>query len=188
MLKLLRESVASSPIIEKSGYHYMVNPVTDGVPRMRPELQSEIIDAIAAVGDFEGCDCLIAPESMGIPLAVPLGMKLGIPYVIVRKRAYGLPGEVSFEQRTGYSGSRMYINGLERGERVVVVDDVVSTGGTMVSLIRALRDGCGCEIGDVITVFEKGGGAAIVEEATGVRVKTLLPLKYVEGKGFEPSD
>ncbi len=186
MLRLLRESVAASPVVEKGGYHYIVNPVTDGVPRMRPELLGEIVEALISAGDFSGCDCIVAPESMGIPLAVPLSLRLGIPYVIVRKREYGLPGEVSVEQHTGYSDSRMYVNGLSEGERVVVVDDVVSTGGTMSSLLAAIVEGCGCEVTEAIVVFDKEGGADHVRETTGIPVKSLLSLHYVEGRGYEP--
>ena len=64
-----------------------------------------------------------------MPLALMLSLQLGIPFTIIRKREYGLPGEVSIEQVTGYSKSKMYVNGLKKSDRVVIVDDVLSTGG-----------------------------------------------------------
>lgn len=186
MLESLRKSVSESPVVKKGGYHYFINPVTDGVPRMRPELLREITSEIMERVDFSECDCIVAPESMGIHLAVPISLELGIPYVIVRKRKYGLPGELPIHQHTGYSDTEMYVNGLERGEKVIVIDDVISTGGTLSALLEVLRDGCGCKISDVLVVFDKGNGAAEVEKTTGIKVKSLLRIRYVEGKGFEP--
>ena len=42
-------------------------------------------------------------EAMGIHLATALSLETGIPFVVVRKRQYGLPGEVAVHQTTGYS-------------------------------------------------------------------------------------
>src|SRR3989441_9761425 len=66
---------------------------------------------------------------MGFPLAAGLSMRVHKPYVFVRKRQYGLAGEVSLKQTTGYSKTDMFINNIHRGDRVVFVDDVISTGG-----------------------------------------------------------
>ena len=51
---------------------------------------------------------------MGIPLATALSIKTGIPFVVVRKRSYGLEGECQVHQQTGYSENELYINGIYR--------------------------------------------------------------------------
>src|SRR5436190_11959239 len=48
----------------------------------------------------------------------------------------------------------MFINNIHRGDRVVFVDDVISTGGTLLSIAQALRK-IGAEITDILIVFEK---------------------------------
>src|SRR5207245_7985466 len=88
------------------------------------------------------------------PLADVLSMRVHKPYVFVRKRQYGLAGEVSLKQTTGYSKTDMFINNIHRGDRVVFVDDVLSTGGTLGAIVKAMRT-LGAEIADILIVFEK---------------------------------
>ena len=177
----LTESLRASPVVMKNGYPYFIHPITDGVPAMDPKILREVVDWMKSAGDFD-CDVILAPESMGIPLAVPVSLDLGIPYSVVRKKKYGLPGEVAFEQKTGYSDSTMTINGVRKGDRVVIVDDVLSTGGTMSALIRALRDNIGAVIVDVLVPVNKNHGRDIVKKNTGIEVKTMVDVSMVDGK------
>jgi adenine phosphoribosyltransferase len=107
MYERLKKSLNECPVVSIGEYQYFGHPVTDGIPLMDPALLREILDGILAVGDFD-CDCILAPEAMGIPLAVPLSLELGIPYNVIRKKRYGLPGEVHICQHTGYARSKMY--------------------------------------------------------------------------------
>ncbi len=177
----LIKSLKASPIVSKNGYPYFIHPLTDGVPSMNPMVLGEIIEWIKSVGNFH-CDLLLAPESMGIPLAIPLSLDLDIPYSIVRKKQYGLPGEVVLRQKTGYSDNTMSINGVEKGDKVVIIDDVLSTGGTMIALIYALQKEIGAEIVDIIVPVNKNYGKDIVKKNTGVTVKTLVDVSIVDDK------
>lgn len=114
-------------------------------------------------------------------MAVPLSLELGIPYSVVRKKRYGLPGEVAVSQVTGYSKGQMYVNGIGAGDKVVIVDDVVSTGGTLLAVIKALRH-IGAEIVDVIVAVEKGEGKAKLEMELGLRIKSLVKVEVREGR------
>ncbi|KAF5028321.1 Adenine phosphoribosyltransferase [anaerobic digester metagenome] len=82
-------------------------------------------------------------------------MMTDIPLVVVRKRPYGLPGEVAVHQTTGYSKGELYLNGIEAGDRVIIIDDVCSTGGTMRALIGAIEY-AGAEIADICVVIGRG--------------------------------
>jgi adenine phosphoribosyltransferase len=143
-------------------------------------VMKEIIDRIQNVGDFD-CDYIVAPEAMGIPLAVPLTLRTGIPYNVVRKRRYKLPGEVSVHQVTGYSDKEMYINGLKQGDRIVIVDDVISTGGTLRALVQAFQK-MGVTIVDIIIVVEKGEKKEELEAELKVKIKTLVKVEVRDGK------
>jgi adenine phosphoribosyltransferase len=180
MLEKLRKSLQESPVVKKGDYDYFVNPITDGVPPMDPELLREVVERMMQIGHFD-CDMIIAPEAMGIPLAVSLSLQTGIPYCVVRKRRYDLPGEMIIAQKTGYSTSEMSINGLKAGDRVVIVDDVLSTGGTLKVLITALKE-MGVQIIDVMVVVEKGDGKADLEKEIGVSIKTLIKVEMCDGK------
>ena len=183
-LDRLRASLADSPVVRFGDYEYFIHPITDGLPLGRPEVLDEVLSELARIGDWRRCDKIVTAESMGFPLAAGLSMRVRKPYVFIRKRRYGLPGEVSLQQTTGYSKGDMFINGIGRGDRVVFVDDVISTGGTLLAIGKALR-GLGAEIADVLIVFEKTREKARIEKELGVRIKTLLKVQVVQGKLVE---
>ena len=172
-------SLENSTIIEKAGYSYFVHPLTNGVPSTDPAMISEIADWMADVGNLD-CDVILTPESMGIPYAVALSLKTGKPYSVVRKMSVGAEGEIEITQRTGYSKSSMYINGITEGTRVVIVDDVVSTGGTLNSIVSAVRM-AKAEIVDILVPINKDGGAGKLT-GMGVRVKTMFDISVEKGK------
>ncbi len=180
MYDRLKESLENSPVVDRNGYPYFVHPLTDGVPMMEPEVLGEVVGWMLEVGDFS-CDVILAPEAMGIPLAVPVSLKLGIPYTVARKRSYGLEGELVLDQKTGYSKSLMTVNGITKGMRVTVVDDVVSTGGTLDALIRTLQE-AGAVVVDVLVPVNKSSGTDIVLKNTGVKVKTMVSVRVEDGR------
>lgn len=180
MLEKLKESLKSSPVVRFGDYDYFVHPVTDGIPIMEPDLLEEVIDHICRICDFD-CDMIVGVEAMAIPLMAPLSLRTGVPYNIIRKRRYGLPGEVSVKQITGYSSKDLYINGISRGDRVVIVDDVISTGGTLKALVEALK-AIGAEIEDIIIVVEKTDRKAALERELDVIIRTLVKVEVQDGK------
>lgn len=180
MYDKLRESVLSSPVIDKNGYPYIVNPIIDGIPRSDPEILREVIDWLTAAAGSD-YDVILAPESMGIPLAVPLSLRSGIPYSVIRKRQYNLPGEIKVSSRTGYSSSDLYINGVGRGDRVILVDDVLSTGGTLSSLVGALKDE-GVAVNGVFVVFDKSTDRRALEQKLGVNIRAMLGIGVRDGR------
>lgn len=183
-LEKLRASLASCPVVRFGDYEYFVHPITDGIPLGDPAVLDEVTDALAEAGDWSGCDKIVTAESMGFPLAAVLSLKTGKPYVFIRKRRYGLPGEVSLKQTTGYSKTDMFVNNVRRGDRVVFVDDVISTGGTLDAIVRALR-ALGAEVVDVLIVFEKTRERARMETDLGIRIKTLIQVEVADGKLVE---
>ncbi|MFO7619510.1 MAG: hypoxanthine/guanine phosphoribosyltransferase [Thermoplasmata archaeon] len=180
MLELLKSSLENAPVIKFQDYDYFVFSIADGIPSIEPELLNEVIDAITERIDGN-YDRIVTAEAMGIHLAAGLSLKIGKPFTIIRKRRYGLPDESEFEQVTGYSSRKMYINGLKRGDRVLLIDDLISTGGTLIGILRAL-DQIGVEVADVVIVIDKGNGKAKVEEKFGIKIKTLVSIDIVDGK------
>ena len=180
MLETVKKSLIEAPVIKKGDYDYFVHPITDGIPMVEARVMEEVADAITEYANLD-VDKIVCVEAMGIHIATALSLKTGIPFVVVRKRQYGLDGEVDVHQVTGYSHGSLYINGLQKGDRVILVDDVVSTGGTMVAVLNALKS-MGVDLVDVLAVMEKGKGKKKVEKATGIRVKALLKVNVRAGK------
>ncbi|MFC6718134.1 hypoxanthine/guanine phosphoribosyltransferase [Natrialbaceae archaeon GCM10025810] len=176
----LKRSLLEAPIIEKEGYHYFVHPISDGVPKLDPTLLREIVIRIIRKAKLEEVDRIVTPAAMGIHISTAVSLMTDIPLTVIRKREYGLEGEVAISQKTGYSESQMYINDVREGERVLVLDDVLSTGGTLSSVIAALEE-IGAEVVDTVAVIKKVGGENKVEDA-GYHVKTLINVDVVDGE------
>jgi len=179
-MEKLEQSLLEAPIIQKEGYNYFVHPISDGVPMLEPELMREVVIGIIRRAELGDVDRIVTPEAMGIHISTAVSLMTDIPLVVVRKRSYGLDGEVALHQQTGYSEGEMFINDVHAGDRVLVLDDVLSTGGTMAAILQALED-IGAEIADSVAVIEKVGGSDAVREA-GYDVKTLVTVDIVDGQ------
>jgi adenine phosphoribosyltransferase len=86
-------------------------------------------------------DLLAGIESRGFLIAAPLALKLGCGFIMLRKRGK-LPGEtVGLEYGLEYGTDRIEIqaDAVQPGQRVVLVDDLLATGGTMAAGIELLR-------------------------------------------------
>lgn len=153
-MERLRRSLREAPIVNRDGYSYFVHGVTDGIPPLDPSILREIVAEIRTRIDLDRVDLLVAPEAMGIHHATALALEVDLPFVVVRKRSYDLPGEVAVHQETSYGESELYVNGVDAGDRVLIVDDVLSSGGTIGAIASALTE-CGAEIVDVVVVIER---------------------------------
>ncbi len=180
MLERLKESLERSDVVRFGEYQYFVHPITDGIPAMDPRVLEEVLDRIFDMMPMD-VDYLVGAEAMAIPLIVPLSLMTGIPYNVVRKRRYGLPGEVSVRQTTGYSEKELFINGLRKGDRVIVMDDVVSTGGTLRAIVKALK-AMGVEVADIIVVIRKTDRLEELERDIGQKVRTLVSVEVRDGR------
>jgi len=86
-------------------------------------------------------DLLAGVESRGFLVAAPLALKLGCGFIMLRKRGK-LPGAtVALDYALEYGTDRIEVqaDAVQPGQRVVVVDDLLATGGTMSAGIELLR-------------------------------------------------
>ncbi|MEF8808050.1 hypoxanthine/guanine phosphoribosyltransferase [Natronomonas sp.] len=174
----LQQSLLDAPIIEKDGYHYFVHPISDGVPMLEPSLLREIVIKIIRKAELEDVDKIVTPAAMGIHISTAVSLMTDIPLVVIRKREYGLDGETPLFQETGYSENQMFINDVNEGDSVLILDDVLSTGGTLSAICDALED-IGADIVDIVAVIKKVGGENKLEQSPH-SAKTLINVD-VEG-------
>ena len=181
-LKVLQDSLRGVPIIWKGEYPYFIHPISDGIPRMEAEVLRATRDLIVSMVDWSQIDLIVSVEAMGLPLLAAVGEATGKPTVVIRKRSYGMEGEVRVDVSTGYSSSTAYINDISPGERLLIVDDVISTGGTLEPLLESL-EGMGAILKDVIVAIEKGEGRVrLSEERPEWPIRTLSRIDIVDGK------
>ena len=181
-LETLQDSLRGAPIIWKGDYPYFIHPISDGIPRMEAKVLRATRDLIIDMVDWSEIDIVVSVEAMGLPLLAAVGEATGKPTVVIRKRPYGMEGEVSVDVSTGYSTSTAYINDIKPGERVLVVDDVISTGGTLEPLLEALEE-IGAILKGVVIAIEKGKGRErLAEERPNWPIQTLARIDIVEGR------
>jgi adenine phosphoribosyltransferase len=142
-------------MVQRGDYNYFIHPITDGVPVVDPALLREVCSGMVKMLDLNDVDTIVVVEAMGIPIGSVLSTMTDIPMTIMRKREYNLPGEIAVHQATGYSKGELYLNGIKKGDRVVIIDDVVSTGGTMRALLQALEI-AGAEVVDICIAIQRG--------------------------------
>jgi adenine phosphoribosyltransferase len=123
-------------------------------------------DALVCHSRFpkSGIDLLVCPEAKAIPLTHAVAVRLGLNYVVVRKsvKAYMQDPLVESVSSITTAGTQsLVLDGPERsalaGKRVCIVDDVVSTGGSLRSLERLLAK-TGCTIVAKAAVLLESGG------------------------------
>lgn len=107
-------------------------------------------------------DALVTPEVKAVPLAHALSVRTGVPYIVARKTEK--PYMVGAVRKTALSITTgkpqdLYLDGSDiprlRGKRVAIIDDVVSTGGTLRALSELLAE-VGAEVVVTMAVFTEG--------------------------------
>lgn len=96
-----------------------------------------------------------------VPLATALALETGIPYVMIRK------------EKKDHGTGKLIEGDLNEGDRVLVVEDVITTAGSSIKAIGTIR-AAGAKVENVISVIDReGGGAENLAEA-GVTFRPLV--------------
>ena len=120
-----------------------------------PEAWQVAMERMAASVSAHRPTMLAGIESRGFLLAAPLALKLGCGFVMLRKRGK-LPGRVvGLDYALEYGQDRIEIqaDAIEPGARVVILDDLLATGGTMQAGIALLRQ-AGAEVPAAAALIE----------------------------------
>ena len=173
--------LAAAEVTDRHGYPYIVHPLMDGVPRVRPDLLRQWLSWAKAQAAVQGATLLLAPEAMALPLAAPLSLETGLPYVVARKRVYNRPGEKALAAKTGYGMSSLYVNDVHAGDKVLVVDDVLSTGSTLDGILAAVKACGGTPVGAIV-FLDKGEARADLEARHKVPITAMRSVKVEKGQ------
>ena len=130
-----------------------------------PELLREVAQALARLLPDE-VDAVAGLELGGVPLATVLSQVAGLPALFVRKQA------------KTYGTCRLAEGGEVAGRRLVVIEDIVSSGGQVVASCRALRER-GAEIAAVLCVVDRESGGAAAIAAEGLELRSAFTMSEV---------
>jgi adenine phosphoribosyltransferase len=140
-----------------------------------PEALRDAVTQLAAHYRGTGVNVVAAAEARGFIFASPLAIELGVGFVPVRK-----PGKLPFDTHAfhyeleyGTDALEIHIDGVSPGQSVLLVDDLLATGGTMQACCRLIeRAGArvaGCAF--VIELLSLGGAARLAPYETFSLVK-----------------
>ncbi len=116
------------------------------------------IDEMAALLEGVSVDVIAGAEARGFVLGAPLAYKLHKPFVLIRKKGK-LPFETvsqQYELEYGTAEIEMHRDSITPGKKVVIVDDVIATGGTLEASAK-LVESLGAEVAKIICLIELKG-------------------------------
>ena len=106
-----------------------------------PEGFRKSVDGLAHMVDGMKVDVVVGSESRGFVFGAPVAYKLGLGFVLARKKGK-LPRETISEEyglKYGTATLEMHKDSIKKGDRVFIVDDLVATGGTTKAIINMVE-------------------------------------------------
>ena len=137
----------------------------EGEPKLLAEVAAQAIPLIPA-----GTEVLAGLELGGVPIATALSLGTGLEAVFVRKEA------------KGYGTAKLAEGGLLAGRRVLVVEDVITTGGQVAMSTEDLRS-LGAIVEDVLCVIDRSRGRHEALTAAGLNVIALFTTADLDAAG-----
>jgi len=135
---------ANEPFTWSSGIKspiYCDNRLTLSYPNVRSAVADGLTELVRT--HFPDAEAIAGTATAGIPHAAWVSERLNLPMCYVRSKAKG-------------HGKGKQIEGkVQKGQRVVVVEDLISTGGSSLTAVRALREE-GCIVSGVVAIFTYG--------------------------------
>jgi adenine phosphoribosyltransferase len=121
---------------------------------VNPPAFSYCIDSMVEIYRDKQIDAVAAIETRGFLFAAPFAERMKIPLIIIRKKGK-LPGKTlsrKYSLEYGESEMELHPDDVRTGKRVLLVDDLIATGGTLVAS-RELIIACGAEIPEIFGVI-----------------------------------
>ncbi|MFD0271145.1 adenine phosphoribosyltransferase [Streptomyces sp. NPDC127106] len=143
-----------------------------------PAAFAALTDTLAGLATRYGATKIVGLEARGFILAAPVAVQAGIGFVPVRK-AGKLPGATlaqAYELEYGTAEIEVHAEDLRAGDRVMVIDDVLATGGTAHASLSLIRR-AGAEVAGVAVLMELSflpGRERLTEALAGAPLDALI--------------
>ncbi|MFE2557705.1 adenine phosphoribosyltransferase [Streptomyces sp. NBC_00090] len=145
-----------------------------------PEAFTALTDVLAGLCSAHGATKIVGLEARGFILAAPVAVRAGLGFIPVRK-AGKLPGATlsqAYELEYGTAEIEVHAEDLAAGDRVMVIDDVLATGGTAEASIELIRR-AGAEVAGVAVLMELGflpGRSRLEPVLNGAPLQALITV------------
>ncbi len=143
-----------------------------------PEAFKQAIDTMENELKDLDFDYILGPEARGFIMGTPLAYKMGKGFVPIRKSGK-LPAETvskTYELEYGTDSLYMHKDAIKKGDKVVLVDDLLATGGTIKALYELMQD-IGAEVVKAVFLIELTGLKAR-DNLEGLDVSSLIQYEF----------
>lgn len=128
ILKTIKKNIKSVPNFPKKGIIFRdITPLLEN-----KKIFKKIVDTIVKIADKKKINKIVAIESRGFIFSAPVAYKKQIPMILVRKPSK-LPRsiyKVKYALEYGYDTLEIHKDSIKKKDRVMVIDDLIATGGT----------------------------------------------------------
>ena len=176
-------------------YYTTINELSDQVPAMRPDTLISAATSLISLGPVHA-DKILCEEDKAASLAGVISLFTFLPLAMSRWYPYPFPCGLEVPLKMEYFDGNLYTNGINESDKVLIIDDTLSTGGTLIALAESVRQ-AKAEVSDIRVVVEKigNGGRQRIKDVLGIDVKAVLgisidqsgniSLEEILGKPFE---
>lgn len=128
-----------------------------------PEILSNIAKLISEKIEGDGIDKIAGPALGAVPIATAVSLESETPLLMIRK------------EKKGYGTSKLIEGELNEGDNVIVVEDVTTTGGSLLKAIRAIQDNGGVVKRAFVAVDREEGAIETFDEE-GIKLEPLISV------------
>lgn len=174
-MKHVIDAFDNRPLVYVKDRKYLVTPLTDSEPATSYAMLEDTVNELSKLTDFSKATKLLGEEDRGGFIAALMAYAHKLPFGMVKWNPNGLDGQIATDFRMAFAEGHMYLNGIEPGDKVIIVEDMVDSGGTLVAMIELLHK-IDVEIIDIVVVAEKEDfhGIERIKQEAGYDVKYLL--------------
>ena len=174
-MKHLIQAFDDRPLVNIKDMRYLLTPLTDQVPATSYEIVEEMIRELSTLSDFTRATKILGEEDRGGYIASLMAYAHKLPFGMVKWNPNGLEGQIAIDFRMAYAGGKMFLNGIDPGDKVIIVEDMVDSGGTIIAMVELLKQ-ANVDIVDIIAIAEREERRGIerIKRENGHDVKHLL--------------
>lgn len=164
LIKILKEN----KVFEKGHFVLASGKESDYYVNMKkaitnPEILKTIAELISEKIEGEDIDKIAGPALGAVPIAVASSLNTEIPLLMIRK------------ERKGYGTSKQIEGELNAGDNVIVVEDVTTTGSSLLKAIKVIKDNGGI-VKRAFVVVDREEGAIDAFKNEGIKLEPLISV------------
>ncbi len=181
--KHLIKDVSNAPKLKLvSGYIFNTFSVGERGKKLVPELVDEVFNGLVdnIRSSKVNFDYIITIAPGGNQWALLVAHELRVPLNIIRDLPSGHEDEFKVRQSNQLHQRDLYFSGFKKGDRVIFIDDIISSGETLKTTMGSLKEH-GVEVKAIFCIITKGDGDMSVGSSENIPIYTLIKVTK-EGK------